>query len=215
MRYCAALGIAVPRGGVAETAEEAVSLAKEIGVGCGKSVVLKVASADIPHKTDAGGVKLHLHTEQEVRSAFGSIMQSCRQYAPKAVIDGVFVQEMLEPGLEVILGVTRDPQFGPQVLCGLGGIFVEIFKDTTLYPAPMNKKEAHAMLSCLKAYPLFTGYRGKPRLDIEALATAIVAISDFAAQACDSLLELDINPLFVYPEGQGVCAADALVVIKK
>lgn len=208
-------GISVPRGGIAPTADQAVALAKEMGMGKGGKVALKVASADIAHKTDAGGVKLHLGSEQEVREAFDAIMKSCKAYKPEAHIDGVFVQEMLKPGLEIIIGVHNDPQFGPQILCGLGGIFVEIFKDTALYPAPMNKKEALDMIQSLKAYPLFTGYRGKPALDVDALADTLVAVATFAAEHRNSLAELDINPLFVYPKGEGVCAADALLVFKQ
>lgn len=206
-------GIAVPQGRIAATAQEAAAIARELGVGNGSKVVLKIASADIPHKTDAGGVRLHLASAEEVTAAFAAIMDSCRAYAPKAALDGVFVQKMLAPGLEVILGVNNDAQFGPQVLCGLGGVFVEIFKDTALYPAPMNKNEALAMIRSLKAYPLFTGYRGKPALDVDALAETIAAVSRLAATLGDSLAELDINPVFVYPEGQGVCAADALAVL--
>lgn len=209
MKMLKKYGIGVPGGGLAATAEEAVKLAAEIK----GQVVLKVASADIPHKTDAGGVKLRLEGAAAVESAFEEIMASCRAYKPEAVIDGVFVQEMLAPGLEVILGVNNDPQFGPMVLCGLGGVFVEIFKDTSLYPAPLNEREARGMVERLKALPLFKGYRGQKPLDLEALVKTIVAVGNLAADHKDSLLELDINPLFVYPEGGGVRAADALLVV--
>lgn len=209
MKILREFGIATPRGGLAVDAAGAVRLAGEIP----GSVVLKVASADIPHKTDAGGVKLRLEGPEAVRAAYDDIMKSCRTYKPGAVIDGVFVQEMQKPGLEVILGVNNDPQFGPMILCGLGGVFVEIFKDTALYPAPLNEREATLMLKKLKAWPMFTGYRGQKPLDAAALAKTIVAVGDLAVRYKNSLLELDINPLFVYPEGEGLCAADALVVL--
>ena len=213
MKALGKAGIAVPKGGLAATSADAVRLAQEVMADRGSKVALKIVSADIPHKTDAGGVALHLATPQDVAQAYDRVMRSCRSYAPNAAIEGVFIQEMLQPGLEVILGVTNDPQFGPQVLCGLGGIFVEIFKDTALYPAPMSKAEALAMIMSLKAAPLFTGYRGKPPLDVQALARAITSVAAYAADMRDVLVELDINPLFVYPQGQGVCAADALVVL--
>lgn len=209
MKMLREFGISTPEGGLAATAEEAVKLAAKIN----GPVVLKIASADIPHKTDAGGVKLRLEGEAAVKKAFEDIMTSCRAYKPGAKIDGVFVQEMLSPGLEVILGVNNDPQFGPMVLCGLGGVFVEIFKDTSLYPAPLNETEARRMIQRLKAWPMFTGYRGQKPLDVEALAKTIVAVGKLASEHRDHLAELDINPLFVYPEGQGVRAADALVVL--
>lgn len=212
-------GIPVPAGALAANAASVVDMASKMGLGAvagGKKVVLKIASADIPHKTDAGGVRLNLETLEQVAEAFASIMASCRAYTPHAKLDGVFVQQMLPKGLEVIIGVNNDPQFGPQVLCGLGGIFVEIFKDTALYPAPMSKAEALDMLKSLKAYPLLAGYRGSKSLDLDALAETIVAVGDFAVAhnkaGAPRLTELDINPLFVYEKG--VCAADALVVLE-
>ena len=209
MKLLREYGIPTPQGGLAATAEEAAETAAQ----CGGPVVLKVASADILHKTDAGGVKLNLNSPEEVKKAFEEIMASARRYNPEAVIDGVFVQEMLKPGLEVIVGVNNDPQFGPMVLCGLGGVFVEIFKDTALYPAPLNENEARLMLKRLKAWPMFNGYRGRPPLDVEALVRTITAVGRLASEKRDTLKELDINPLFVYEAGQGLYAADALVVL--
>ncbi|MDL2259469.1 acetate--CoA ligase family protein [Deltaproteobacteria bacterium OttesenSCG-928-K17] len=194
MKLLREFGIATPAGGLAATAEEAARLAESIA----GPVVLKVASADIPHKTDAGGVRLRLEGRAAVTEAFEGIMKSCRAYKPEAVIDGVFVQEMLKPGLEVILGVNNDPQFGSMVLCGLGGVFVEIFKDTALYPAPLDENEAMKMLKKLKAWPMFTGYRGQKPLDAKALTKTIAAVGRLAVENKDRLVELDINPLFVY-----------------
>ena len=120
---------------------------------------------------------------------------------------------MLKKGVEMIVGVSNDPQYGPMVMVGMGGVFVEVFKDVALYPAPLNKSEAMAMLKGLKSFKLLGGYRGSEPCDLDALCDTIVAIGDFAAANKDKLKELDINPLFVYPDGVGV--ADALVVMEK
>ncbi|SDP39283.1 acetate--CoA ligase family protein [Desulforhopalus singaporensis] len=200
--------IPTPEGNVGKTADDAVKIAGTVGY----PVVMKIASADIAHKSDIGGVELQLTDETAVRKAFDRIMSNGATHAPQAAIDGVLVQRMLSPGLEVIIGVNNDPQFGPAVLVGLGGVFVEIFKDTVLIPAPFSKEEALRMLSGLKALPLFQGYRGKAELDIDALADAVANVSRLAAEQRDVIAELDINPVFVYEKGQGVCSADALVV---
>ena len=169
-----------------------------------------------PQVGHGGGVKLHLADAAAVRSAYGEIMHNARTNAPKARVDGVFVQRMLQPGLEIILGgVPRIRSFGPCVLCGLGGVFVEVFKDTSLLPAPVSEAEARAMVEQLKSLPLLTGYRGGRPLDIDALAGLIARVSEFAAAHRDELEELDLNPVFVYERGKGVCAADALVVLSK
>lgn len=201
-------GIPIPQEKVAVNADEAVKFANSIGY----PVVMKIDSKDILHKSDIGAVKLRVKSENEVRCAFAEIIDSVKKHKPDARIGGILVQEMREPGLEVIIGVNNDPQFGPCVLCGLGGIFVEVFKDSSLCPAPVSKSEALNMINSLKASKLFKGYRGKPELDIEALAHAIVNISHFACDYKDSLRELDINPIFVYEKG--ICAVDALIVKK-
>lgn len=202
--------IPVPQGAVACTAEQAVVFAEDLGY----PVVLKIASADIPHKSDMGGVRLHLQNAANVHTAFAEIIKAAAQHAPTARIDGVLVQNMLKPGLEVIIGVNNDPQFGPAVLVGLGGVFVEIFKDTVLMPVPFTKQEALSRLEELKALPLFKGYRGKPHLDMDALAESVAAVARLAAEHRNTLVELDINPVFVYEQGQGICAADALAVLR-
>lgn len=204
-------GIPTPEGVVAATAEEAAAAAERLGY----PVALKIASADILHKSDIGGVELGIRSSDAAREAFGRIMANAREKAPQAVIDGVLVQKMLKPGTEVIIGVNNDPQFGPAVLVGLGGIFVEVFRDTSLLPAPFSREEARAMLDELKAIPLFKGYRGKAPLDLEALAGMIANVARLAADRRDEIVELDVNPVFVYEQGQGVCAADALVILRK
>lgn len=203
-----AAGVPVDPGELAATADQAASLAAK----CGFPVVLKIESPDILHKTDAGGVKLNIANEHEAREAFAQIMINAMAYNPKADIKGVLVQPMLPPGLEVIIGVNNDAQFGPMILAGLGGVFVEVFKDTALYPAPLNKAEALDMLAGLKARKLLDGYRGAAPRDLDALADCLVRIAAFAADHKDSVRELDLNPVFVYEQGQGVRIADALIV---
>lgn len=175
-------------------------------------VVMKVDSPDILHKTDAGGVKLNITDEEEAVRAFDEIMQNCRAYAPAARIDGIQVQQMVPGGTEFIIGVKNDKQFGPMLLAGMGGVFVEVFRDAALYPCPLNKKEAMDMISGLKCYKLLTGFRGSAPKDIDALAELMVCISDYAVAQKDQLSEMDLNPVFVYDKGNGVCAVDALIV---
>lgn len=199
-------GIPIPTEGVTDTAKEAVALANRIGY----PVVLKVDSPDIMHKSDAGCVKINITDDEQVRETFQLIMDNAKAYNPDASVGGVLVQKMIDNGTEIIVGITNDFQFGPMVMCGMGGVFVEIFKDVALYPAPLNKVEAMEMLTSLKSYPLFTGYRGSSKLDVNAVAEAIVNVSCLAADHKDTMAELDINPIFVYEKG--IAVADALVI---
>ncbi len=201
-------GIPVPRETVAENEELAVAAAEKLGY----PVVMKVESPDILHKTDAGGVKLNLKNAAQVRAAYNEILSNCRTSCPDARINGVLVQEMLKSGTEMIVGVTNDPSFGPMVLCGMGGVFTEVFKDAAVFPAPLTKKNALAMIGSLKAYRIMNGYRGQKKLDVDALADMLVRVGDFAVQHRNDLAEMDMNPVFVYPEGEGTAVADALVI---
>lgn len=203
-----AIGVPVPKQATAATVEELKASLKLMK----GPVVLKIDSPDILHKTEAGGVKLNICTEEEALAAFNSILDSCRAYNPQAKINGILVQEMVESGVEMIIGVKNDKQYGPMLLCGLGGVFVEVFKDAALSPCPVNYKEAKAMLESLKAYKLLTGYRGSAPKDIDALCKLMVMLSRYAAENKDLVSEIDLNPVFVYPEGKGVMAADALVI---
>lgn len=178
-------------------------------------VVMKIDSSDIPHKTEAGGVKLNINSLTEAAAAYHDILQSCKVYAPNARINGILVQEQAAKGTEVLVGVTNDRQFGPLLLVGLGGVFAEALKDTALYPCPMTQEEALQMLRTLKSWPLFTGWRGAPPLDTEALSRLMAAVSDYACAHKETLAELDLNPVFVYEHGKGVCAADALIVLRE
>lgn len=204
-------GVPVPPEFIAENEDEAVRYAAEIGF----PVVMKVESSDILHKSDVGGVKLNIRSEDEVREAFRSIMASCSAKCPDAHINGILMQKMLKSGAEVIVGITSDPAFGPMVLCGMGGVFTEVFRDAALFPAPVKKDDALKMIRSLKAYKLMDGYRGNPRLDVDALADLLVGVGEFAVDHRNDIAEMDINPVFVYPEGEGVAAADALVILRR
>ncbi len=173
---------------------------------------VKVVSRDVPHKTEAGGVRLGVAREA-LSEAARSVADSARKAVPGAKIDGVLVSEMAQ-GLETLIGVINDPGFGPVVALGLGGVLTEVLKDVTYRVAPFDLETAREMIAELRAAKLFEGYRGKPAADKEALAQALVAVSGMAVALAPRLKELDINPVFVRPAGQGVVAADALVVLK-
>lgn len=200
-------GIPVTRESLCLSLNEALSAAEEIGY----PVALKVMSADILHKTEARIVALNLKDPEEVRNAYGRLLERAGQHAPEANISGVLVQEMVQGGVECMIGVRRDPVFGPMVAVGLGGIFVETLKDVRLRHAPVDEDMALEMIRGLKGYPLLKGVRGALPRDEMALARAVSAVSRMACVEED-LLELDVNPLFVMVEGEGVVAADALVV---
>lgn len=206
----AAFGIPVSQGGLAVTREEAVVLAEQIGY----PVVLKIDSPDISHKTEAGGVLLDLKSAQAVQEAYDKILDNVRNYNPAARINGVLVQEMLPQGIEVIVGITNDDVFGPTVMFGLGGIFVEVLQDVAFRVAPFSPGDALEMIREIKGYRVLEGVRGGPPADLEALVEVLVRVSELAVVLGDRIEELDINPLVVYPAGQGVRAADALLVFR-
>lgn len=175
-------------------------------------LAMKVSSPDILHKTDCGGVRLNVKDAAEAEQAFAEILKNCAENCPSAHIDGVLVGTMAPKGLEFILGVHRDPQFGPMLLAGLGGIFVELFRDAALAPCPVSREEAEDLLGSLKAAALLKGYRGGIEKDTAALAELMTAVSRYAA-AHPELKEMDLNPVFVYDKGQGVRVVDALMVV--
>ena len=203
------LGIRVARGEVVQNAAGARAVAEKLGL----PVVMKVESNDIGHKTDVGGVRLDVKTLAEVGSEYDAMMSTVKRRVPEALIEGIGVYEMLPKSIELIAGIKRDPVFGPVVLLGTGGVMVEILKDAVVRVSPISNEEAWGMIAELKSLPLLKGERGYDRADLAAVAALLVSISDFA-QAAGSLNELDINPLMVYNEGQGVCAADALLSLK-
>ncbi|MCD8149154.1 MAG: acetate--CoA ligase family protein [Clostridiales bacterium] len=175
-------------------------------------LVAKVSSADIPHKSNVGGVKTGIENLDQAECAYEEILVNCRQKCPGACVDGIVFQEMAPEGQEFLVGVSNDPQLGPMVMVGLGGIFVEIFKDIVLLPAPLSIAEVVAALEELKAAPLLHGYRGSAELDIEALAEVVSKISDYALRNSESLKEMDVNPVIVYQKGEGAIAVDALII---
>jgi acetyltransferase len=206
-----AYGFKIPKSEIAATPDDAVDLAHEIGF----PVVLKIASPDILHKTDVGGVKTGLNNTEDVRDAFELMVYRAQRYLPQAHLWGCLVQEMVPAGgQEVLVGMNRDPQFGPLVTFGLGGIYVETLKDVTFRVAPISKQEAKLMLSEIRARAILDGVRGNPPLDKEAIVDAILRIAQLV-QDFPEILELDINPLMVYPRGQGAIAIDMRLVLSK
>ena len=203
----AGYGIPVTRGELVTTKEQALAAARRIGY----PVAVKVQSPDISHKTEARAVRLNVRSDAELAAAHEEILKNARAYRTGANIEGVLVQEMAGEGVEAILGVTNDPLFGPAVMFGLGGIFAEVLKDVSFRLAPVTPSVAREMVEEIAGFPLLTGARGRPRADVDALVDAIVRLSALAIDLKDHVAEFDINPLFVFGEGKGVKAADALI----
>ncbi len=203
-----AYGFPIPQSRLAKTPEEAVEIAEEIGY----PVVLKVASPDILHKTDVGGVKLNVGTPDDVRDAFDLIVYRAGRYVPGARIWGCLVQQMVPGGREVLVGMSRDPQFGPLVGFGLGGIYVEALKDIAFRIAPFGRQEAEEMMREIRSYPLLEGVRGEPPADHEAMVDALLRVSQLVTDFPE-IVELDINPLMVFDEGHGAIAIDMRLVL--
>lgn len=203
----ATIGVPSPHEGLAQTPEAAAARAEEIGF----PVAVKLVSADIVHKTELGGVKLGLTSAVEVADAVRAMRVSIATHRPDAKVDGFLVSQMVTGGIETILGVHRDPAFGPVVTFGLGGVLVELLQDTVCALAPIGIDEARMMIARIKTAPLLTGYRGGPLHDVEALVQAIVCVSAFAARHSDRLRSLEINPLCVMPGSGGVVALDAVI----
>jgi acyl-CoA synthetase (NDP forming) len=191
---------------VASTREQAVAAAE----GLGYPVVLKVLSPDIAHKSEAGGVVLGLRNAREVARGFDAMMTTVLERVPQARIDGALVARMVEGGVETVIGIKRDPVFGPVVLFGLGGVYVEVLKDVTLRLAPIDHAAAKDMIQEIKGYPLLAGARGKPPADLDALADVLVRMSQFGAAHADRVTSVEINPFIALPQG-GV-AVDALIL---
>ena len=204
----AAAGISVPREEVVTSADDAVRSAQATGY----PVVLKIASEDIAHKTEIGGVALDLQDDEAVRQAYGGLMANAAKHAPQARLDGVLVAPMVRGGVELIAGVSRDPVFGPVVMVGLGGIYAEILKDVAVQVAPVSEDEALRMIRSLKMFPLLDGARGQPKADVAAAARTVARLSEFACRHADDVAEIDMNPILVKPEGEGVLVLDALMV---
>jgi acetyl coenzyme A synthetase (ADP forming)-like protein len=206
-----AYGLIVTETVLAKSEEEAVDLARKVGY----PVVMKIVSPDILHKSDAGGVKVNLKDEASVRDAYRTILTNSRKYKPDAKIHGVAVQEMAPWGTEVILGSVNDPTFGPTVMFGLGGIFVEVLKDVTFRVAPVASNQAIKMLSEIRGAPILAGVRGEKPRDREALADTICLYSTMIVDLQDEISETDANPVLVYEDGRGLKVVDARIILKK
>ncbi len=204
-----AAGIAMAKGGLAGDVDASAAIAQEIGY----PVVLKVDSADIPHKSEAGGIALAVASEADLRHAYGNVMATVAARMPEARIAGVGVYEMVGEAVEMIVGMRRDPVFGPVLLLGMGGVFAEILDDKILRVAPLSEGESAAMARELKGFALLDGARGRPPVDIAALADILERLAALAL-AVPEIEEIDINPLMLLPRGQGARAADALVVLR-
>jgi acyl-CoA synthetase (NDP forming) len=204
---CQEYGIPVTAFEIAEDETEAAELAEEIGF----PVVLKILSPDIVHKTDVGGVMLGLKTAKEVRHAYRTILASVKKHKPETRVTGIVVQEMAPPSTEVIVGAIRDSQFGPTLMFGLGGVFVEILKDVVFRIAPVTRPEAELMISELRAYPVLKGYRNQPPRDTYAIADIITQTSKLV-MAHMEIKELDLNPVIVYQ--RGAKTVDARIILE-
>ncbi len=200
-------GIPVVEAKLARSKKEAISISNEMGF----PVVLKISSTDVIHKSDSGGVKLGLANAAQVGKAYNEIVSSIKRAYPKAHSEGVSVQPMAPPGVEVIVGMSKDAQFGPVLMFGLGGILVEVLKDVSFRIVPVTIRDARAMIREIKGYPVLEGYRGQKPASIPALEKLIVKVSQFVEKN-PQIRELDLNPIFAYPDK--AVAVDARIILE-
>jgi acetyltransferase len=200
-------GASIPRDRLAQSADEAVQYALDLGT----DVALKIVSPDILHKSDAGGVRLKLNTEKDIRAAYRDILKNSKKYAPKADIRGVLVSPMAAEGIEVIIGTKIDDQFGPVIMYGLGGIMVEILKDVAFRVLPISPTSARKMIAETKSYPILDGARGTPALDKKALQRLLLLCSEIV-EAYPQIQEMDLNPVIVHQKG--VSVVDVRIILK-
>ena len=201
-------GLPIPTSSIGRDLGECVKAAEDIGY----PVVMKVVSRDILHKSDVGGVVLDLENQKEVIEAYEAILYNCRTRKPNAVIEGMEIAEMVRPGVELIVGARRDPSFGPVVMAGLGGIYVEVMKDVSFRALPLGKRELTSMLKNTRSYPLLLGARGEERKDIESVLSAILKVGEIIS-SCPGISDVEVNPLRVYPDG--IKAVDVRVMLSK
>ncbi len=192
---------------VATDKSEAKVMARKIGF----PVVMKIVSPQVIHKTDAGGVKLNVNSDNEVAAAFDEITRNARNYNAKADIRGVLIEKMVKPSTEIIIGVTRDPTFGPAIMFGLGGIFVELLKDVSFRIAPITQSDAKEMINEIKALPMLQGFRGGPNVDLKNIVETLLKVSKFTIDYIDDILEIDLNPIFAYDDH--LLTVDARVIL--
>jgi len=203
------IGITTPDFKVAKNSKEAIKAASEIGF----PIVMKILSPQIIHKTDAGGVKLNINSEKEAEKAFKEILANAKKYDSKAEIKGVLIEKMVKPSTEIIIGVTRDPTFGPAIMFGLGGIFVELLKDVSFRIAPIKTEDAQEMIHEIKALPMLQGFRGGPNVKLELIVDVLMKISQLSIDYIDDILEIDLNPIFAYEDK--ILAVDARIILTK
>lgn len=201
------LGIATTMGRLATSEDEAVQAASSLGF----PVVLKISSPDVPHKSDIGGVQLHLQDAEAVRQAYQTIIQNAADKAPTASIEGVAVQPMARPGVEIIIGMSKDATFGPVLMFGLGGVLVEILKDVAFRIVPLSRRDAKEMIHDIKGFPMLEGYRGAPPANLEALTRILLTLSDFVDHT-PAIKEIDLNPVYAYDDG--ALAVDARMILE-
>ena len=201
-------GIPVVETKLAKTQKEAVSLSQKMSF----PVVLKIVSPDVIHKSDSGGVKLSINSVTEVKKAYDEILKKVKKQYPDAVIHGVSVQKMTQPGTEVIVGTSKDPQFGPVIMFGLGGIFVELLKDVSFRVIPVEQRDAQEMIKEIKGYPLLQGFRGKEPANISVLVEIILKISKLMEEN-PQIKELELNPIFAYRNK--AVAVDARIILER
>jgi len=192
---------------LAKSKEDAVIVAERLGF----PVVLKVASPDITHKSDAGGVELNISGPEQVRESYDRIISSARKHDSKAIIDGVSIQKMVPKGIELIVGMSTDRTFGPMIMFGIGGVFVEVLKDVAFRIAPLSEKDAHEMIREIKGFALLTGFRGEKPVDVAYLENLLMKVSRLVEENPE-IQELDLNPVIAYPESAVV--VDARIVLK-
>jgi acetyltransferase len=211
---CAAIleayGFPIPKSKLCTSADDAVAYATSIGF----PVVMKIASPDILHKSDVGGVKVGLTTPDTVRDAYDAMMYRIKGKMPEADIWGVNIQQMVTTGKQTILGMSRDPQFGPMLMFGLGGIYVEVLKDVTFRIAPLTERDARQMISEIRSYKLLTGVRGEKSVDIEAIVESLLRLSQLVTDFPE-IAEMDINPLVALPDGEGAVSIDSRIALTK
>jgi len=204
-----AAGISMPQSQVVKTVDQAMIFAEKLGY----PLVMKVVSRDILHKSDAGGVALNLENKHEVLEAYEAIIQNCKSYNPQSIIDGIEISEMVTPGTELIVGARLDPSFGPIVMCGMGGIYVEVLKDVEFRGLPLNRSEVMTMLKEIKSFPILMGVRGEKKRDIEGIIETIIKVGSIL-EKCKKITDIEINPIVVYEQNKGIKALDARILIK-
>ncbi|HEU5098155.1 MAG TPA: acetate--CoA ligase family protein, partial [Roseiflexaceae bacterium] len=204
-----AYGMRLPQSRLARSPEEAAAIASEIGF----PVVMKISSPDILHKSDIGGVKVGVSDPAAARDNYDLIEYRARKYSPTATIWGVLIQEQVRKGRELLVGVNRDPQFGPLVAFGMGGIYVEVLKDVAFRLAPISREAAHAQVREIRTFPLLHGVRGEPPADIAAAEEVVLRVSQLVTDFPE-IVEMDINPLVVHNQGEGAIVLDARIILQ-